>query len=223
MAAVTAVVAVAGLAITAGQMIDQNNKAKAAKSQLESDKAALANIKEVNPYEGLQAPDISSLANQEIARSTKEGVTAAQDIGEAGAAQITNMVQGGRNAALDVAQSQAQANFNTDVTIASGEADIQQRNVMAQRAALNLSMNQSQGEMENAQANVNAGVGDLFAGASVIAGEAGKASSLDKKAQRTSKNKSKGINSNINAENYLGNLSEEQMAALSVGSNSNPL
>ena len=222
MAAVTAVVAVAGLAITAGQMIDQNNKAKKAEAQLANDKKALASIKEVNPYEGLQAPDIASLANQEIARSTKEGVVAAQDLGEAGAAQITGMVQQGRNAALQAAQSQAQANYNTDVTIASGEADVQKSNAIAQRAAATLSAEESRAAMENAKANVNAGVGDLFAGAGLVAGEIGAATSLEAKAQRNLKNKNKSINNNINSGDYLGNLPAEQLAAFQ-SSNSNPL
>jgi hypothetical protein len=151
---------------------------------MKADRQALSSIKEVNPYAALQAPDVSSLANQQIAQSTKEGVKAAQDAGEAGAAQITGMVQSGREAALSAAESQAQANYNRDLNVAAGEADIQKSKTMREQALLQNSAAQNEAAMNNARANVNAGVGDLFAGASALAGEAGKASSLENKAQK---------------------------------------
>lgn len=214
MAAVTAIVAVAGLGITAYSMIDQNKKAKEAEKQMKEDRKALANIKEVNPYEALQAPDISSLANQQIAQSTKEGVKAAQDTGEAGAAQITGMVQAGRDAALEASQSQAQANYNRDLTVATGEADIEKRKALRDQAILEQSATQNENAMNNAKANVNAGVGDLFTGVGNIAGEIGAATSLEAKAQRANKNLNKDINNNTGpTANTLG-LSEDQLAAL---------
>lgn len=184
MAAVTAIVAVAGLGITAYSMIDQNKKAKEAEKQMKADRQALSSIKEVNPYEALQAPDVSSLANQQIAQSTKEGVKAAQDAGEAGAAQITGMVQSGREAALGAAQEQARANYSRDLTVATGEADINKRKALREEAILTDSAQRNENAMNNAKANVNAGVGDLFAGVGAVAGEVGKATSLENKAQR---------------------------------------
>jgi hypothetical protein len=200
MAAVTAIVAVAGLGITAYSMIDQNNKAKEAEKQMTADKKALANIEEVNPYAALQAPDVSSLANQQIAQSTKEGVKAAQDAGEAGAAQITGMVQSGREAALGAAQDQAQANYNRDLTVATGEADINKRKALREEAILTESAQRNEDAMNTAKSNVNAGVGDLFAGAGNVAGQIGAATSLENKAQRA--NKKNGLASN--------NLTKEQ-------------
>jgi hypothetical protein len=184
MAAATAIIAVAGLGITAYSIIDQNNKAKEAQKQMKADRQALANIEVVNPYAALRAPDISSLANQQIAQSTKEGVKAAQDAGEAGAAQITGMVQSGREAALSAGKAQAQANYNRDLNIAEGEADIQKSKAMREQALLTASAAQNEAAMNDAKANVNAGVEDLFTGASALAGEAGKASSLENKAQK---------------------------------------
>jgi len=185
MAAVTAIVAVAGLGITAYSMIDQNNKAKEAEKQMKADRKALANIKEVNPYEALQAPDISSLANQQIAQTTKEGVAAAQDAGEAGAAQITGMVQSGREQALVAAQNQAKANYSRDLTVADGEADIEKRRVLREQAVLEDSALRNQDAMNTAKANVNAGVGDLVSGVGTVAKQVGEATSLESKAQRT--------------------------------------
>jgi hypothetical protein len=184
MAAVTAIVAVAGLGITAYSMIDQNNKAKEAEKQMKADRQALANIEEVNPYAALQAPDVSSLANQQIAQSTKEGVKAAQDAGEAGAAQITGMVQAGREAALSAGEAQAQANYSRDLAVATGEADINKRKALREEAILTESAQRNEDAMNTAKANVNAGVEDLFTGASALAVEAGKASSLEKKAKK---------------------------------------
>lgn len=184
MAAVTAIVAVAGLGITAYSMIDQNKKAKEAEKQMTADKKALANIKEVNPYAALQAPDVSSLANQQIAQSTKEGVKAAQDTGEAGAAQITGMVQAGREAALTAGESQARANYNRDLNVAAGEADIQKSKTLREQAMLTASAAQNETAMNNAKSNVNAGVEDLFAGAKNVAGQIGAATSLENKAQK---------------------------------------
>jgi hypothetical protein len=200
MAAVTAIVAVAGLGITAYSMIDQNNKAKEAEKQMKADRQALASIKEVNPYAALQAPDVSSLANQQIAQSTKEGVKAAQDAGEAGAAQITGMVQAGREAALGAAQDQAQANYSRDLAVATGEADINKRKALREEAILTESAQRNEDAMNTAKANVNAGVGDLFTGVGNVAKEVGAATSLENKAQRV--NKENGLASN--------NLTKEQ-------------
>ena len=223
MAAATAIIAVAGLGITAYTMIDQNNKAKEAAKQMKADRLALSNIEEVNPYAALQAPDVSSLANQQIAQSTKEGVKAAQDAGEAGAAQITGMVQAGREAALSAGEAQAQANYNRDLNVAAGEADIQKSKAIREQAFLTASTAQNEAAMNEAKANVNAGVEDLFTGASALAGEAGKASSLENKAQKANKTLNKNINNNTGPTANTMGLTEEQLQALRFGTTYNPL
>ena len=186
-------------------MIDQNNKAKEAKAQVAQDKIALSNIEETNPYAALQAPDISSLANQQIAQSTQEGVAAAKDLGQAGAAQVTGMVQAGRNSALKAAESQAKANYSRDVAVAQGAADVNKREAEAKRSFLKGQISDNTAQMQNAQANVNAGVADLFSGTETLIGEVGEAGSLENKAKRAKKKDARDL-ARINDEQELAAL-----------------
>lgn len=220
MAAVSAIVAVAGLAITAGTMIDQDNKAKKAKKSLDDNRKRLAKIEYSNPYASLQAPDVSSAANEQISRQTAEGVQAAQDLGEAGAAQITGMVQAGRNAALEASQTQAAYNYDRDLKVAQGEAVKQANNIASQKEAIQASIDADEMAMNNAKANVSAGVSDIVTGVGAVAGEIGAATSLESKAQRSNKKMNRDINAGrpVNNQSNIYGFTDEQMAALSVGS-----
>ncbi len=193
MAAVTAVTAVVGLGLTAYQMVQANEKQKEAAKQIERDKADLANIQEVNPYLALQAPDISGIAKQEVAQGTADALEAAQDLGEAGAAQVTGIVKAGRDANLKAAEKQAAAVYERDKTVAAGTERVEARDAARKTSGLTTSMEQAQFDQGLAQDQIAAGTQNIFAGLGSIAGEVEAFQNPDNVAKRTAEKQNRAL------------------------------
>ena len=131
MGAATAV-AVIGLEASAGQAIYQNEQKSKAENRANAARRRAAGINEQNPFEALQAPDVSRLAFEETSQSEADALRAAQDLGEAGAAQVTNIVKAGRDQKLKAAEKQAKLEYERDAAEASAEQGIEARKAQRQ-------------------------------------------------------------------------------------------
>jgi hypothetical protein len=188
MAAATAV-AVIGLVASAGQMVYENHQKDKAESRARAARNRAAGISEANPFEALQAPDVSRLAFEETSQSEADALMAAQDLGEAGAAQVTNIVKAGRDQKLKAAEKQAKLEYERDAAEASAEQGIEARKAQRQGAMELASVQANMQAAQQAQANMAGAVTGAFdsAGALVTGIESDK----------LAKNKSQGLDTNI--------------------------
>tara|TARA_R100001163_G_C5067826_1_gene207260 strand:- start:2730 stop:3533 length:804 start_codon:yes stop_codon:yes gene_type:complete len=175
---------VVSLVATGAQMIYDNEQKNKAESRARAARNRAAGISEANPFEAVQAPDVSRLAFEQTSQSEADALRAAQDLGEAGAAQVTNIVKAGRDQKLKAAQEQAKLEYERDTAEASAEAGIEARKAAREYQT---SMQDYQQNMAAAQAyqdSVVGGVGSLFQGAGALAVEAGDYYSPESKAER---------------------------------------
>ncbi len=202
MAAATAV-AVIGLAASAGQMIYENEQKDKAESRARAARNRAASISEANPFEALQAPDVSRLAFEETSQSEADALMAAQDLGEAGAAQVTNIVKAGRDQKLKAAEKQAKLEYERDAAEASAEQGIEARKAQRKGAMELASVQANMQAAQQAQANMAASVTGAFdsAGALVTGLESDK----------LAKNKSQGLDTNIGGGSINENTGAEDV------------
>lgn len=202
MAAATAV-AVIGLAASAGQMIYENEQKDKAESRARAARNRAAGISEANPFEALQAPDVSRLAFEETSQSEADALMAAQDLGEAGAAQVTNIVKAGRDQKLKAAEKQAKLEYERDAAEASAEQGIEARKAQRKGAMELASVQANMQAAQQAQANMAASVTGAFdsAGALVTGLESDK----------LAKNKSQGLDTNIGGGSINENTGAEDV------------
>lgn len=173
MPAVTStIVAVGGLALSAGQMLKANKDKKNADEAAKRAADSIKNATQENAFEALQAPDVKSLAEQANLQAQANTVNALQDMGPEGAAQIPITEQAARQANLQAAQAQAETNFKRD----SYEANAQQ-GINSQQYKTEMDMEKSrlegaQSASAAAEANKNAAIAGMFgsAGQAVTAG-----------------------------------------------------
>ena len=126
-AAISAGVALAGVAASTGQAIKgAQDKKKASRAGVIAANQARS-VTEANKMAAVQSPDIMKRAEQSIAQQQAQALQAANSTGARGAAQVPGMVQAGNESALNAAQAQAQQDLNVDTTIASTDRDIEQR------------------------------------------------------------------------------------------------
>ncbi len=202
MAAATAI-AVIGLAASAGQMIYENEQKDKAESRARAARNRAASISEANPFEALQAPDVSRLAFEETSQSEADALMAAQDLGEAGAAQVTNIVKAGRDQKLKAAEKQAKLEYERDAAEASAEQGIEARKAQRKGAMELASVQANMQAAQQAQANMAASVTGAFdsAGALVTGLESDK----------LAKNKSQGLDTNIGGGSINENTGAEDV------------
>ena len=185
MAAITAVItAVAGLGLTAYQMIQSSEDKKSAEKAATRAENQLKSIKEVNSYKALQAPDISKIAFEQNAQSQATTVEALQGMGTEGAAQIARVDEIARANALETAQAQAGINYQRDAAVAQAESGIEQRRVQREGAMALGTLQGAQSATAQAQQNMQAGAVDLIGGIGNLATGIGSATSLEAGAQR---------------------------------------
>ena len=186
-AATTAIVAVAGLGLTAYQMYESSESQKEAEEAAKIAKQTLSGIKEQNKYEAVQAPDISTLAFEQLARSEASAVEALKGAGVVGAAQATNIVQAGKESALDVAQRQGTLEFQRDAAEAQAGQEIEGRRAQIETAVAYEQLEGAQLAAAEEKAQKRASAMDLVAGVGGLATAIGDATSLEAKAQRGAK------------------------------------
>lgn len=185
MAAVTGVItAVAGLGLSVYGMYSQSEAQKDADKASEAAKKRLEQIEEQNVMEAVQTPDISSLAFERIAQAEAAGLETLKGMGVEGAAQVTGMVEQGRQAGLEVAEKQAILEAQTDFQKAQVAQQIEGRRVDREIAIASGELEGAQLASAEARAGKRAATMDVVAGIGNVVGEVGGATSLEAKAQR---------------------------------------
>jgi hypothetical protein len=129
MGAVTAVVAAAGIGLGVAQAVKQNKLKKQADSEASAAANRLRNIKEENPFSGVQVPTVGNkMAMDQIDQTSADTIAALQGTGAegvlGGVGEVNRAVQG---AQLDVAANQNQQQYQRDMAIAQGQSDINAR------------------------------------------------------------------------------------------------
>ena len=168
MAAATAI-AVIGLVAGAAQMITEQQNKKMAQKRAAAARASMGGIKELNAFEDLQAADVSGIANQNIAQGESDAIDAAQGLGEAGAAQVTNILKVSTDARLKAQEKQAKEISDRDIREANAEAGIEQRKAGREATLVGMDLQQAQTDVAQAQSNQVAAAGGMFSSASALA------------------------------------------------------
>ena len=213
MAAVTgAVTAGIGMAVSVGQTIHANKQKKDAQKRADDARAEANNITEENPFEDLQAADVSGIANQEISQGEADAIDAAQDMGEAGAAQVTNIVKAGTDARLKAQEKQAQEVVKRDLTEAGAQSGINQRKTARDSQLAMMDIQGAQADVAQAQQNVQAGAEGIFDNAGGLVKGIGTADSIKTGKSMTADSDSTGGISKLLE--IIGNMTEEQIAAI---------
>ena len=211
MAAVTgAVTAGVGMAVSIGQTIQANQQKKDAQKRADDARAAASKITEENPFEDLQAADVSGIANQEISQGEADAIDAAQDMGEAGAAQVTNIVKAGTDARLKAQEKQAQEVVKRDLTEAGAQSGINQRKTSRDSQLAMMDIQGAQADVAQAQQNVQAGAEGIFANAGGLVQGIGTANAIN----NPGKSMTAGSNSNSGIFGILSDMTPEQIAAM---------
>jgi len=170
MAAATAIAAI-GVVAGGVDLFMQRQNQKDAQKRAEDARLRMENVKEENPFKDLQTADVSGIANQEISQGEKDAIDAAQDMGEAGAAQITNIFKASTDARLKAEEKQEQEVVKRDLTEANAQSGINQREAQREAGLAALDLEQSQTEQQQAQANqVAAATGMFESGAAFATG-----------------------------------------------------
>lgn len=170
MAAVTStIMAVGGLALSAGQMVKANKDKQAAQSAAALAASTIKNTTQQNSFKALQAPDVSSLSEQSNLQSQAQTVQALQDMGPAGAAQIANVGQGTRMANLEAAQAQGQVNFQRDAMQAQAQQEINRDQYLTETNLEMARLEGAQNMEQQADINRNAAITGMFGAAGGIA------------------------------------------------------
>jgi len=126
MAAATAIAAI-GLVSGGVQMFQQNKQKKDAQKRADSARRSAMGVTEANPFEGLQAPDVSKIAFDEASQSQAEALNTVKQSGEAGAAQVTAILKNTQDQKIRAAEKQAKQNYNRDLTQAQAQSNIEGR------------------------------------------------------------------------------------------------
>ena len=166
------IVAVGGLALSAGQMVKANKDKEKADSAAKLAAASIKNVTQENAFEALQAPDVKSLAEQANLQAQANTVNALQDMGPEGAAQIVNAGQAARQGNLQAAQAQAEANFKRDTYEANAQQGINSQQYKTEMDMEKSRLEGAQSASAAAEANKNAAIAGMFgsAGKAVTAG-----------------------------------------------------
>lgn len=173
MPAVTStIVAVGGLALSAGQMVKANKDKEKADSAAKLAAASIKNATQENAFEALQAPDVKSLAEQANLREQANTLSALRDMGTEGAAQVVKVGEAARQGNLQAAQAQAETNFKRDTYEANAQQGINSQQYKTEMDMEKSRLEGAQSASAAAEANKNAAIAGMFgaAGQAVTAG-----------------------------------------------------
>lgn len=166
------IVAVGGLALSAGQMVKANKDKQQADSAAKLAAATIKNTTQENAFEALQAPDVKSLAEQSNLQAQANTVNALQDMGPEGAAQIVKTDEAAREANLQAAEDQAKIIYQRDLSEASAQQGINSQQYQTEMAMEQSRLEGAQAASAQAEMNKNAAIAGMFgsAGQAVTAG-----------------------------------------------------
>ena len=168
MAAVTgAVIAVAGLGMSAAQAIKANKDMKTAANAAQAAKNELSKISETNAFKQVQVPTLGfNLAQQSQAQRTASALSAVQSAGAEGViGGVGQIMQAGNEQDLQLAAMAQEAKFKRDAMQAEAEMGIsarkQERDYMIGSNEV-ISQNMRRAQAEN---NRNSAIAGMFASA----------------------------------------------------------
>ena len=168
MAAVTgAVIAVAGLGMSAAQAIKSSKDMKTAANAAQAAKNDLAKISETNAFKQVQVPTLGfNLAQQSQAQRSASALSAVQSAGAEGViGGVGQIMQAGNEQELQLAAQADEAKFRRDAMQAEAELGIsarkQERDFMIGQNEV-ISENMKRAQAEN---NRNAAIAGMFASA----------------------------------------------------------
>jgi len=164
-AATSAIIALGGLGLSAGQMVKANKDKQKAAAAATAAAGAIANNKQKNPFESLQAPDVASLAQQANLQTQAQSVRAVQGMGAEGAGAIGQIGLSARSSNLQASEAQAKINYQRDAAQAQAQQEIDAQQYTTE-TGLELSRLQgAQQEMISADAKRSAAISGMFGAA----------------------------------------------------------
>ena len=169
---ISAGIALAGLGMNAVQAVQEKKRMKEATAKSNAALQSYKNIQEENAFAALKAPDISSLQFDRTQRAMAQGVDAMSQAGAAGTGYVTSLVQAGREADLQTAQAQGQANYERDLMVKGEQSRIGQDAARRQEEAAGYEIGQASTEFNTASANKNAAISGMIGSAASAIGSA---------------------------------------------------
>ena len=166
------IVAVGGLALSAGQMVKANKDGQRADEAAKLAAASIKNTTQENAFEALQAPDVKSYAEQSNLQVQANTVDALKDMGTEGAAQVVKVEETARQGNLQAAELQAETNFKRDTYEANAQQGINSQQYKTEMDMEKSRLEGAQSASAAAEANKNAAIAGMFgaAGNAVTAG-----------------------------------------------------
>jgi len=139
-----AIIAGAGALVSAGMAIKNNQNSRAASEAAAVYANQLKGMKETNLMAALQSPDIMKLLNQQTAQQAASATQAIQGGGPEAAAQIAALNKGVLDANAEAALMQSKQNYQRDAAVLTNAQEVENRNIIAQRALVNSQLAGSQ-------------------------------------------------------------------------------
>ena len=175
MAAVTgAVIAVAGLGMSAAQAIKANKDMKTADNAAKAAKNELSKISETNAFKQVQVPTLGfNLAQQSQAQRSASALSAVQSAGAEGViGGVGQIMQAGNEQDLQLAAQADEAKFKRDAMQADAEMGISARKQERDFMIGTNEVASQEARRSQAESNRNAAIEGMFAsaGAAVKAG-----------------------------------------------------
>jgi hypothetical protein len=168
MAAVTgAVIAVAGLGMSAAQAIKANKDMKTAANAAQAAKNELSKISETNAFKQVQVPTLGfNLAQQSQAQRTASALSAVQSAGAEGViGGVGQIIQAGNEQDLQLAAMAQEAKFKRDAMQAEAEMGISARKQERDYMIGTTEMQSENMRRAQAESNRNAAISGMFASA----------------------------------------------------------
>jgi hypothetical protein len=139
-----AIIAGAGALVSAGMAIKNNQNSRAASEAAAVYANQFKGMKETNLMAALQSPDIMKLLNQQTAQQAASATQAIQGGGPEAAAQIAALNKGVLDANAEAAIMQSKQNYQRDQAVLTNAQEVENRNIIAQRALVNSQLAGSQ-------------------------------------------------------------------------------
>jgi hypothetical protein len=165
-----AIIAGAGALVSAGMAIKNNQNSRAASEAAAVYANQLKGMKETNLMAALQSPDIMKLLNQQTAQQAASATQAIQGGGPEAAAQIAALNKGVLDANAEAAIMQSKQNYQRDAAVLTNAQEVENRNIIAQRALVNSQLAGSQKAAANYANMASNNIEGAISGLSTAAG-----------------------------------------------------
>jgi hypothetical protein len=150
--------------------IKNNQNSRAASEAAAVYANQLKGMKETNLMAALQSPDIMKLLNQQNAQQAASATQAIQGGGPEAAAQIAALNKGVLDANAEAALMQSKQNYQRDAAVLTNAQEVENRNIIAQRALVNSQLTGSQKAAANYADMASKNIEGAISGLSTAAG-----------------------------------------------------